>query len=175
MTIEEAKGILAQQTQDLALMNRKVINSRDDIGEYEWKVQKKQKARDGLQEKLSKALKIMETTIKSNTEKDPKIEQDYHQYREAIEMCKRIHGIESITYVTYSHAQITFAKPYDAILDIHINLLKNVISNASVTGTRVKINDVLLVAKQMNSSNGIRMLIVQTMTRLKKESGRSLY
>jgi hypothetical protein len=55
------------------------------------------------------------------------------RYKEAIELCKSIHGVESIEYETFSLARITFSKPYDAVLEIHINLLTDIISNAFVS------------------------------------------
>lgn len=48
-------------------------------------------------------------------------------------MCKSTHGVESVEYENFSHARIIFAQPYDAILEIHINLHKDVITSAFVS------------------------------------------
>lgn len=50
-----------------------------------------------------------------------------------MELCKSIHCVESFDNKSYSHARIIFAPPYDAILDIQINLQKDVITNANVS------------------------------------------
>jgi DNA-binding XRE family transcriptional regulator len=60
-------------------MNKLVNDRRDHIDDCEWKVQKKRKMRDALKEKLAEALKVKETTIKSNIERNPQTEEDYYQ------------------------------------------------------------------------------------------------
>ncbi|KAG2210470.1 hypothetical protein INT47_002412 [Mucor saturninus] len=133
MSVEEAMDILAKQSEDLALINKQVNDTRDQVDDLEWKVQKKRRERDALKERLAKVASLKETTIQSSSERDPQTERDYKDYKKAVELCKSIHCVESFDNKSYSHARIIFAQPYDAILDIQINLQKDVITNANVS------------------------------------------
>lgn len=79
MSVEQAMDILAQQSDDLAIINKQVNTARDDVDDREWKVQKKRKTRDALREKLAEVSRVKETKIQSSIERNPQTEQDYKE------------------------------------------------------------------------------------------------
>lgn len=79
MSLEEAMDILAKQSEDLALINKQVNDTRDQVDDLEWKVQKKRRERDALKERLAKVASLKETTIQSSSERDPQTERDYKE------------------------------------------------------------------------------------------------
>ncbi|KAG2236857.1 hypothetical protein INT48_002670 [Thamnidium elegans] len=127
-TVEECKDILARQVSDVETISKIVDERQEQVEDYIWKNHKTQKSKEGLKKKVDEKTNKAEVIKKLNTERDESTEKEYYIYKNAIDTIKKLVGIESIEHESHSLLHITCKK---AVIHVHIDLLKNKISDAS--------------------------------------------
>ncbi|KAI8088489.1 hypothetical protein BDF21DRAFT_219707 [Thamnidium elegans] len=163
-TVEECKDILARQVSDVETISKIVDERQEQVEDYIWKNHKTQKSKEGLKKKVDEKTNKAEVIKKLNTERDESTEKEYYIYKNAIDTIKKLVGIESIEHESHSLLHITCKK---AVIHVHIDLLKNKISDASVTGTQVRVSDIVKIVKGIHVNDGLSRLILEIMARLK--------
>ncbi|KAI9257538.1 hypothetical protein EDC94DRAFT_650018 [Helicostylum pulchrum] len=133
-TIEECKDTLAQQVIDVEMISKIVDQRQEQVEDYIWKNHKTQKSKEGLKKKVDEKTNKAEVIKKLNTDRDESTEKEYYMYKHAIDTIKKLVGIESIEQESHSLLHITCK---NAVIHVHIDLLKNKISDAYVTGTQI--------------------------------------
>lgn len=109
----------------------KIVDERQEqVEDYIWKNHKTQKSKEGLKKKVDEKTNKAEVIRKLNTDRDESTEKEYYIYKNAIDTIKKLVGIESIEHESHSLLHITCK---NAVIHVHIDLLKNKISDAYVS------------------------------------------
>ncbi|KAI8086982.1 uncharacterized protein B0P05DRAFT_585205 [Gilbertella persicaria] len=168
LTIAEATLLVEKNRQQITDIQAQIDQKQDIITEEQWKVddlveevkQLKSKA-DALESKAAYALR-------QNRQGDPRIDKEYEEYQMHIDMCNHLFGIQKIEFASSSSLDIVYQPPIHNTLHIELDTTKDKVVYASITHAFVRIDDLVKMAGQLNANDGIRLITMETLARLKR-------
>ncbi|KAG2206597.1 hypothetical protein INT46_002852 [Mucor plumbeus] len=168
LTIEEAKSILRRQTTDMSKIQKAITEKKDSIEEHKWHVEDLEQEVRQLQTNADKIKAKADNAVYQNHRRDEKVEKSYYQYIEMSNLCNQLFGVEKIEFESNSLINIYFKKPANTVLHFEIDIISNQIQDAKITGTIVPIQDFIKAAKQKPAYDGIRIITLETLARLRR-------
>ncbi|CEP14287.1 hypothetical protein [Parasitella parasitica] len=164
-TIEEAKSLLVRQTEDITKLNKVMMEKKDSIGDHKWRIEDLEEEVRQLQLDADKIKAEADNAIHMSRMKDERVEVNYNQYIETTNLCNQLFGVDKIEFESNSMIHLYLR---NTVLHVEIDLIKNQIHNVKITGTTVPIEDFVKVAQQTSANEGIRIITLETLARLKR-------
>ncbi|GAN02983.1 hypothetical protein MAM1_0032c02433 [Mucor ambiguus] len=167
-TVEEAKAFLNQQTDEMANINRVSYEKKIRIPDLKWRVEDLEADIKQLEADLEKKNAEAEEAIINKRNRDKEVEESYYHFLDATDLCNRLFGVETIKFESDSLVSIHYMKPKNSVLHVEIDTVSNQIHDAKISGTVVPIQDIVEMAKGRSVNEGIRIIALETLARLKR-------
>ncbi|KAL9539840.1 hypothetical protein MBANPS3_010030 [Mucor bainieri] len=167
-TVEEAKAMLNQQTDEIANINRDSYEKRIRIPDLKWRVEDLEADIKQLEVDLKKKRAEADEAITNKRNRDKEVEESYYHFLDATDLCNRLFGVETIKFESDSSISIHYTKPKNSVLHVEIDTTSNQVHDAKITGTVVPIQDIVEMAKGRIAGEGIRIIALEALARLKK-------
>ncbi|KAF1806230.1 hypothetical protein FB192DRAFT_1337684 [Mucor lusitanicus] len=129
-TMEEAKALLNQQTDEIAKINRDSYEKKISIPDLKWRVEDLEADIKQLEAELEKKNAEAEEAVINKRNRDREVEESYYHFLDATDLCNRLFGVEAIKFESDSSVSIHYIKPKNAVLHVEIDTNSNQIHDA---------------------------------------------
>ncbi|KAK4520616.1 Mevalonate kinase [Mucor velutinosus] len=131
-TVEEAKALLNQQTDEIAKINRDSYEKKIRIPDMRWRVEDLEADIKQLEADLEKKNAEAEQAVINKRNRDREVEESYYHFLDATDLCNRLFGVETIKFESDSSVSIHYMKPKNSVLHVEIDTTSNQIHDAKV-------------------------------------------
>ena len=133
MTIEEATQKVDSHQRDIIALQRLIEQKQDSLEEQQWQAEDLTEEIKQLETKSEHLKEKVAYALQQNRKGDPRIDREYEQYQQQIEMCHRLFGVEKIVFVSSSLIHVVYQKPIYDTLDIELDLSRDKVLHAFVS------------------------------------------
>lgn len=140
-TVEEAKLLLNQQTDEIAKLNRDSYEKKMIIPDMKWRVEDLEADVERLEAELEKKNAEAEQAVINKRNRDKDVEESYYHFLDATDLCNRLIGVETIKFESDSSIFIHYKKPKDSVLHVEIDSDNNQIQTAKASTTSLNLDN----------------------------------
>ncbi|KAI9280570.1 hypothetical protein BC943DRAFT_330677 [Umbelopsis sp. AD052] len=175
LTVEEAKSIIDQQSDDFHNISNEMEKRRDTISELSWKIENLEHEIEQLEAQKYTAEAYAADAVRMANKRDPTVEDLTKWYLSIVAVCNNLYGLQDIQIISKTEILAIFNVRHPAFPDsnkiFHLNVLldpaSGSVENAESIDQEVEVQDIVDIAKRLERQDSLTYLLQSVGARIR--------